>query len=128
MTESDRVPVIPAHSGWSAPVCIGFRFLFAYLVLFILPFPIGTIPGTDKLATAYAGPWDRIVPWTGEHILHLKAPVSTVQNGSGDKVYDYVVFFLMIVLAALVALVWSLLTRRREHSTLHEWLRVYVRY
>ena len=127
MTESDKAPSIP-RSGWSAPARAAFRFVFAYLVLFIFPFPIGTIPGTTKLATAYGTLWDQIVPWTGEHILHLKDPVSTVQNGSGDKTYDYVAFLITIVLAVLIALVWSLFTRRREHSTLYEWLRVYVRY
>ena len=127
MTESDKVSELP-RSEWSAPARAAFRFVFAYLFLFILPFPIGTIPGTTKLATAYGTLWDQIVPWTGEHILHLKDPVSTVQNGSGDKTYDYVFLFITIVLAILIALVWSLFTRRREHSTLHEWLRVYVRY
>jgi hypothetical protein len=127
MTESDRVPGIP-QSEWSAPARAAFRFVFAYLFLFIFPFPIGTIPGTTALATPYEKLWDQIVPWTGGHVLHLKDPVSTVQNGSGDKTYDYVVFFITIALAVLIALVWSLFTRRREHSTLYEWLRVYVRY
>jgi hypothetical protein len=127
VTESDRVPGFP-RSEWSAPARAAFRFVFAYLVLFIFPFPIGTIPGTTKLATIYGELWDRTIPWTGEHVLHLKDPVSTVQNGSGDKTYDYVFFFVTIALAALIALVWSLVTRRREYSTLYKWLRIYVRY
>lgn len=127
MTESDRVPDLP-RSEWSAPARAAFRFVFAYLLLFLFPFPLGTIPGTTKLATAYGELWDQIVPWTGEHVLRLEGPVSTVQNGSGDRTYDYVFTFITIVLAALIALIWSLFTRRREHSTLYEWLRVYVRY
>jgi hypothetical protein len=127
MTESTTTPATP-RPEWSASTRIAFRFAFAYLVLFLFPFPLDLIPGTGKLLALYGHLWDAIVVWTGQHVLRLPTPVSTVQNGSGDKTYDYVFLFATVVLAIVIALVWSLVTRRREHATLYEWLRVYVRY
>jgi uncharacterized membrane protein YphA (DoxX/SURF4 family) len=122
-----ETPVV-VHSDWSHPVRVAFRFVFAYLFLFIFPFPIGTIPGTTKAGELYRKLWDSIVPWTAKHVLFLQREVSLVPNGSGDKTYDYIVLLVTFALAVLIALVWSLFSRRREHSTLYEWLRVYVRY
>lgn len=127
VTDSDTVPVFP-RSEWTVPSLAAFRFVFAYLALYIFPFPIGWIPGTAKLGEIYGKLWDLAVPWTGEHILRLNGQVSTVQNGSGDKTYDYIVVFITFILASLITLVWSLITRKREHATLYELLRVYVRY
>src|SRR5437868_4673050 len=39
---------------WTAAQRIGFRLLFCYLVVYLFPFPAGTLPGTSFLADAYS--------------------------------------------------------------------------
>src|SRR5258706_354522 len=43
----------PPAPRWSFGRCLGFRFACVYLVLYSFPFPIGFIPGTGPIATAY---------------------------------------------------------------------------
>jgi len=117
-----------ASTDWHPAARIGFRFGFAYLVLFILPFPLGAFPYTDALAAPYTRLWDALVPWVGRNILKLGYEIATVFNGSGDRTYDYVQVFCFLVLAVAAAAVWTLLDRRRAaYPRLYQWLRVYVR-
>lgn len=117
-----------ASADWHPATRIGFRFAFAYLGLFILPFPLGALPYTEVLASPYTKLWDAVVPWVGRNVLGLDYEINTVFNGSGDRTYDYVLFFCLAVLAAAAALLWTLLDRRRTaYPRLYQWLRVYVR-
>jgi hypothetical protein len=127
-------PAAPRESGtmtsaepWSPAQRIGFRFLFAYLVLYNLPFP---------LATPFYGPsgpyraiWHAVVPWVGAHVLHLAQPITTFEGGSSDTTYHYVQLLCFLALAVLATVVWSLLDRsRRDYRKLNEYLRIYIRY
>jgi len=113
---------------WHPAARVGFRFAFAYLVLFILPFPVGGVPYTDALAAPYTRLWDALVPWVGRRVLGIGYEIGTVFNGSGDRTYDYVQVFCFLVLAVVVTLVWSLLDRgRKSYPLLYRWLRAYVR-
>jgi len=124
----------PSASGattksWSTGQRIGFRFVFAYLLLYNVPFPIGTIPYTSKLQGWYTAIWDALVPWFGAHVLHLAKPITIFPSGSGDKTYDYVQLLLFLLIASVITAVWSLLDRRRvAYPRLAHWLRVYIRY
>jgi hypothetical protein len=115
---------------WGAAKKIGFRWLFTYLVLYLLPTYLmlaAYIPHGQVVPTAYTGAWQKSVSWLAERLFHLK--VSAVFNGSGDKAYDYLETLSYVLVAALVALAWTLLDRRRpNYARLHEWLRVYVRF
>jgi hypothetical protein len=124
---SSAVPA--AIADWSAAQRALFRFAFAYFVLYSFPFPLGQIPGTEKVAEWYGKLWEAIVPWVGAHVLRLREPVQMLFNGSGDKTSDYVQNFTILCIAAIAAVVWSLVDRRRrQYAALHHWLRVYVRY
>jgi hypothetical protein len=126
---SKTEPAAPADAGWSLPHRIGFRFAFAFFANWIFPFPFDYIPKTDKVWALYTKLWDAAIVGTGAHILHLSQPVTVVQNGSGDKLYDYVSLFFIAGLALVATVVWSLLDRRRRHyRRLHQWLRVFMRY
>jgi hypothetical protein len=50
--------------------------------------------------------------WFAETVLGLPAP-STVPNGSGDTTAAYVMWLVVIILAALGTAIWSALDRRR---------------
>jgi hypothetical protein len=114
--------------GWRPFTRIAFRFAFVYLVLYSFPFPIGAIPGTEKLGDKVEGVWHIVVPWVGKHILRLKTDITIFSNGSGDTTYDYVKVLCMLGITTAAAVLWTVLDRKRgEYASLYNWLRLYVR-
>jgi uncharacterized membrane protein YphA (DoxX/SURF4 family) len=127
----------PADVPWSTPRKVAFRFVFTYLLVVLCPFSIsiwflwiGVQHALHHLGPvkAYESIWHKIAPWVGAHILHLRHPITIFISGGSDTTYDYVKAFCIALLAALVAVVWSVLDRnRRDYSTLNQWIRLYVR-
>ena len=120
-TQSSSTPTI-VRTG-------AFRFILLYLVLYNLPFPFGdALPGT-WLRGASDGLWQAIVPWVGREIMHLAQYVQALNTGSGDTTFDYVKALIFAALSLLGAALWTVLDRKpREHASLREALRIYVRY
>jgi hypothetical protein len=108
---------------------LGFRLAFAYLVLYIIPFPLEYLPFTASLLQKYTDFWHAIVPWVGKHILHLSYDITVFENGSGDTTYNYVLVLSLLTLAAVTTAIWSALDRRRlNYERLYQWLRILVRF
>jgi hypothetical protein len=118
------------------PVCWGlakrilFRFAFVYLLLYCLPFVL-TFPAEffewwpTALWKPYVEAWDAVVKWVAENMVHVT--LHTQARGGGDMTADHVQRGCFLALAAAVALVWSLLDRRRpSHPRLYAWLRTAV--
>jgi hypothetical protein len=125
----ERAAVEPRSdaSVWRPVTRILFRFTFAYLVLYLFPFPLQHIPGVSAVAAKYRELWDVLVLWVGKQAFGLE--IVHRPAGSGDTTYNYVQVFCYLVLAAAATLVWTLLDRNRpNYARLHEWLRVYVRF
>ena len=121
-------PAPAPQARWSLALRTGFRLAFCYFVLYSLPFPFGNLPYTDKLAEWYELLWQKLVPWTAQHILHISQPVALTFTGSGDTTYFYVRTLCLLVLALAATIVWSMLDRSREnYQKLHQWLRLYLR-
>jgi uncharacterized membrane protein YphA (DoxX/SURF4 family) len=126
----------PAAAPWSLGRCIVFRFICCYFLLYVAPDPPGrldlvdAVPGGHLAANAYAGLWHNLVPWVAVHIFHLSGRATTYfPTGSDDTTKDYIQNLLFVVFAAVAALVWSLVDRkRREYPRLDSWLRLAVRY
>ena len=124
--DSQQSPVI----GWSTAHRVVFRFVFSFLVLAVFPFPFNSFGGSVYQVGFYERMWFAVASWLSRHVLHLPstpsvaAPFLLVDNTNG-----YVELLCFVVLAALAAIVWTLLDRKRpDYRTLHEWLRIYVRY
>src|SRR5581483_1592624 len=118
-----------AAPRWSLASRIAFRLVFAYFVLYNIPFPVGLLPFTDTLSERYDRIWHAIVPWVGKHLLRLSSDITIFTNGSGDTTYNYVQVLCFLVLAVMVAAVWSVLDRKRpNYVRLYQWLRLYVRF
>lgn len=112
---------------WHFAKRIGFRFLFTYLLLYNLPFPVTVIPGGYFLAQPWFMLWNAFVPWVGRAVFGLK--ITILPNGSGDTTFNYVQVFTFAVLALLGTLIWSVLDRRRgDYEVLHRWLHAWVRF
>jgi hypothetical protein len=122
-------PAIAADARtWSPWHRIGFRFVCAYFVLYLLPFPLGQgLPFSGAISQAFSWLWEALAGWVGRVLLQLQMPDTVAVSGSGDKLYDYVWNFTVLLLAVLITVVWSARTRRREHAQLREWVRLYVR-
>lgn len=127
MTSVPATPADSARARWGLGRRIAFRMVFAYLVLYCLPFPVGSLPGTDGLVEKYDALWEAVVPWLGSRLMGLT--ITVFPNGSGDTTFNYVQVLLFAVVAAGVTLVWSIVDRRRAtYTALHAGLRVYIRY
>ena len=126
---SGTSPAPAPQPRWSAQKRVGFRFLFTYLVLYNLPFPLGTVPFTGKLQGWYTGIWNALVPWFGAHVLHLARAITIFPSGSGDKTYDYVQLLIFVLFATAVTVAWSFVDKRHSgYPRLAQALRVYIRY
>lgn len=116
-------------SVWSVAQRAGFRFVFCYFVLYIFPFPFGGYPGRVLSFDLYDKMWYSLVPWMARHILRLSKPITIFPNGSGDTTFNYVQLLCFLVIAAVATIIWTALDRKRAvYHTLHDWLRIYVRY
>jgi uncharacterized membrane protein YphA (DoxX/SURF4 family) len=121
-------PAEAPTEGWSLAQRVGFRFACAYLVLYILPFPLNRLPGGARLTEPYDALWDTVVPWVGKHLLP-ELNVRLLHGGSGDTPYAYAQLLLRGVLAGVAAVIWSLVDRRRtRYVKTHDVLRTLVRY
>ncbi|HEX9794070.1 MAG TPA: thiol-disulfide oxidoreductase DCC family protein [Planctomycetota bacterium] len=129
--------VAPAHAAappaWLAQATRGdrllrfaHRFALVYWLLYVLPFPITVIPGTDWLQSEW-------LQWRNETVrlfadLALGVRLSVFENGSGDTTANYVETLLRVVLALAAAGIWQLRSKRRAVSPrLADWSGVVLR-
>jgi len=74
-------------------------------------------------------PLRQITFWTAAHIFHIKHDLVYTGSGSGDKTFDWVLAFCLLIIAALITCGWSILDRRREnYVTFHKWFRLAMRF
>ena len=123
----------PAIPQWKAATRIAFRFCFAYFSSFCLTTQILggllLIPGVDFPDLASLRPVRPIVFWTAAHVFHVTTPLVYTGSGSGDKTFDWLLSFCLLIISAVATLVWSVLDRRRtEYVTLYKWFRLFLRF
>tara|TARA_R110002012_G_scaffold314504_1_gene527322 strand:+ start:2535 stop:3782 length:1248 start_codon:yes stop_codon:yes gene_type:complete len=109
------------------------KYLLRFLVLFVglitIPFPFNVIPKLEFVEGAIFGIYQKIIPWIGERILNLEKPITIFQNGSGDKTYDYVLLFCLLVIAISGTITWSILDKKnRNYEKLNYWFLALSRY
>lgn len=116
-------------SRWSVIERIGFRFLFVFILLFIIVENNGAFPFFD-LAMTYPTEWlHAFIVWAGEHIFRLPYKITHFTWGSGDTTYDYLLVFCCFVIAVIACIIWSIIDRKNEsYPRLYYWLTVIVRF
>ena len=117
---------------WSIATKIGFRFAFSYFILYVAPGPVGSLSSYKKGTTLATGisdfVWHPLVAWVGANLLHLSGNLKEIPTGSGDELYDYVLWLCIAVLAAVITALWSVWDRKRpNYRQLNEWLRFFMR-
>jgi uncharacterized membrane protein YphA (DoxX/SURF4 family) len=124
-------PLLAEPSGsetqtWSWFTRFAFRFCFVYFVLFCLCTQLFSglffLPGLAILP-----PVRQLVFWFAAHLFGYKQ-LLVYFSGSGDKVFDWVLVFCLLVISAIGTCVWSTLDRRPSYTTLYHWFRVLVRF
>jgi hypothetical protein len=118
---------------WSLARRVAFRFCFVYLGLYCFGTQIFgglfLIPKVDVPDPGSLWPMRQITFWTAAHLFHAKLPLIYKGSGSGDKTFDWVFAFCLLVIAALATAIWSALDRRREnYLTLYKWFRLFIRF
>ena len=125
---------------WEPLRRLAFRFLLLYLVLHSFPGPFGFFP-VPEWVSAPSVIASTVAPWVWHHLLGHSGPLTRDDNGAGDQTLDWVSLLATALLAAVLALVWTLAgslraraaqlsaERRRVHERrLHAGLRIYLRY
>jgi hypothetical protein len=126
----DPASVWRAATAWHPATRVAFRFFAAYFALYILTtqmlptmlaLPIGDVGQRAPVTT--------LVSWVATRVFRVSYPLVITGSGSGDKTYDWVHAFTVLVASVLIAVVWSALDRRREHyARLHQWFRLFARF
>lgn len=140
---------LPSEPRWSFLRRVGFRFVFAYLVLYILPFPVQPIatvlssvpayflnehpfPGflrflLTNVKEPYQTFWDRLVLRTAGPVFGTE--IHARPYTSGDTTWNYIQLFCMAMISAAVALAWSFFDRKRAaYPRLERGLNAFVRF
>jgi hypothetical protein len=126
-------PVSTPQEHWSLALRVAFRFCVAYFTLFGLSNQIlgglFQVPKVDIPELSGHWPLRQITFWTAAHIFRIKHDLVYTNSGSGDKTFDWVLAFCLLIIAALITCVWSILDRRREnYIVFHKWFRLAMRF
>ncbi|MEP6764437.1 MAG: hypothetical protein ABJB66_09015 [Gemmatimonadaceae bacterium] len=118
---------------WSRTTLIAFRFCFVYFGLYILttqmlpgmlPIPGIDIPDLGSFAVLQVP-----VVWFGAHVLHLAQPIQTGPSGSGDKLFDWTLALMTLIVATTSTIVWTFRSKGvTNHATLYKWFRFFMRW
>ena len=118
---------------WSLAKRVAFRFCFLYFGLYCFYTQISSalisIPNMELGDPSAHWPMRQIVFWIAAHLFHAKLPLVYTGSGSGDKTFDWVMTFFLLVFSVVATALWSTLDRRRDnYVTLHKWFRLFMRF
>lgn len=118
-------------TSWPIGKRFAFRFFFIYIILTIAPWTwLGDIPGISKLIDLYFTGFEALSLKLNQWFFHVPRPTEPVQNnGSGDTSSQWAILFSTIFIAAIGAIIWSLIQRnKKEYNQLNYWLCLFTRY
>jgi hypothetical protein len=117
---------------WNFYQKFAFRFVFIFFILFIvlLDWSVNAILSFFYYEGNLAEFLDIIVSWTGRHIFHIQSTIISPYDGQhNDRVYIYLLYFIMAVTGLLGAIIWSVIDRKKtNYQGAYYWLTVFVRY
>jgi hypothetical protein len=121
--------------SWSPAQRVAFRFCFIYFGLYIVLTQMLT--SLLLVTTNDSGAFEvdmtpaakAIVVWLAAHVFRVGHSIITVETGSGDRIYDWVVLAVIFALAILGTAIWSVFDLKREsYPKLRSWFYVVVRF
>jgi hypothetical protein len=132
-TQIEQVQQPPQIPDWSLASRVTFRLCSVYFGMYCLSTQIFTslfpIPDVDIPDLSARWPLRQIIFWTAAHIFRIPTPLVYNGSGSGDKTFDWVLVFCLLVFAILTTGIWSLFDGKREnYATLYKWFRLFIRF
>ena len=117
---------------WRPTARIAFRFCFVYFGLYCLSnqiiFGLIYVPNVEIPDPATLWPMRQIVTWIAVHLFRVKTEL-VYFSGSGDKTFDWVLAFFLLVVSIMATGIWSALDRKREnYIVLYKWFRLFLRF
>lgn len=118
---------------WRPATRMAFRFCFVYFILFSLSNQIFAgllmIPNLDIPDPGTLWPMRQVTFWAARHIFRVTRDLVYTGSGSGDKTFDWVQVFCLLVIAIVATLAWWIADRRRtSYPGLYKWFRVVIRF
>jgi len=116
-------PTAPAPARWSFGTRLAFRFAFSYLMIYalccanatlweVIPFHIG-----EHLNDWFSWPFFHAAQWLGQHLFHLTGVGAKLHGtGSGDTILNWIAAGIMLAVAILATLIWTVLAELRSPS------------
>jgi hypothetical protein len=132
MIDPSLTPIPDPPVPWRVATKVAFRYGCVYFGLYV----VCTQMITDLVRSSTWGapslgtlpPMSTLVMWVIRHVFHDSRTLAMV-GGSGDKMFDWVQALCLLVLAAVLTGIWSVVDRRRANYTrLHRWFRVFLRF
>jgi uncharacterized membrane protein YphA (DoxX/SURF4 family) len=132
-SQTVQFPEQPQIPHWSLALRVAFRFCLVYFGLYCIYTQVFggliSIPKMESIDLSSLWPMREIIFWTAAHVFHAKLPLVFADSGSGDKTFDWVLTFFLLVFAALATAIWSVLDRRRHnYIALCKWFRLFIRF
>ncbi len=119
----------PTPTSWSFLKRFSFRYLFVFFTLIVLPFPLYVIPGLDVVGEWYGDLFTPLVNWAGKHLLDITDPIAHEVTGSGDTLYDWVWYLVMILLTIVIGTLFTVVDRhRKQYEKLYGWFMLVLSY
>ncbi|MFE3443881.1 DoxX family protein [Nocardia sp. NPDC059180] len=134
--EPDVLSPAALPAPWHPATRVLFRFVFVYLGVgtaahWLLAQLLRSV-GIPETAVGTVAQWWKLAPltdWFAANLFGIEEPLIYVPTGSGDTATFWVAAFSWLVVAAVVAGIWSVLDRHRpDYRRLDQWLRVLLRF
>src|SRR5689334_7974435 len=107
MDDVAEQPVVRPHD-WKPIQLFGTRFCTIFFIVFFLPFPFtgmldacGFSDASNAVADIFNRMWMPVDSFFATHLFHQLGPLSYADTGSGDKLFDYLTLFGILLLASV---------------------------
>ncbi|MES1224355.1 MAG: hypothetical protein ABUT20_53160, partial [Bacteroidota bacterium] len=119
----------PVGLPWPLWRKITFRFFFIYFAFAITPWTwLDAIPGVSYVSQYYYQAMDWAVRLANAKLFHVRE-ILIEPNGSGDTSWAWAQTWMLLLLALLGCIIWSVLDRKRlNYFHLNYWLCLFTRY
>jgi uncharacterized membrane protein YphA (DoxX/SURF4 family) len=114
---------------WNTPTLVAFRFVFAYFVIYIVPFPFYWIPYSGIITEPLHKVFFALTEYFGKFILDAAYVNPPNDSGSGDTTFHYVQLLLVTLMASIITIIWSVIDRKcSNYEKLLYWFIILLRY
>ncbi|HYK44362.1 MAG TPA: DoxX family protein [Parafilimonas sp.] len=118
-----------SNASWHPAKKVLFRFCFLYFVIYCFPFPLDAFEFTKPLAQPFYNFLDWLIPIVAKKFQLNAVPAFPMFDKLDDSNYGLAFCYLNLIISATVAIVWTLLNRKRgQYENLYQWLRLYLRF